>query len=311
MSSFGFSLFGPLGGDTPAPASAVVTVDHVRTGLSRLWLQFRSANPMDEPTSRTNMEKLLAILLAPLNDLELALQQLLQLRSLPVAIGIYLDAIGKLVGQPRGGLDDDDYRRFLYVRIATNRSEGRRSDLIKIAKLILADSAATIIVELTGPAAATITIAGVTVTDGRAAIVRGFLAEAAAAGVRIGLLSSPEPLADQFAFPLAAFADGAATATATSITVDSTAGFPAIGTLQIDIGLAVEETVHYAGLTSTTFTLTAPLAHNHTDGAAVQLEEPSTGDGFGDSAEGENLVDYSVVGSTGGMLVDIRESVSA
>jgi hypothetical protein len=308
MSSLSTPLTFFLGADDDTVATAVVTVDHVRNGLARLCLQFRSARPMDAPEERTNMEKLLAVLLRPFNDLELALQQLIQLRSLPIAVGIQLDVIGDLLGQKRAGLADEDYRRYLFARIATNRAAGRRRDLIKIAKLILNDVSSRVVITNLGPAAATVQIESSLLTDGLAAILLSFLASAAAAGVRLTLLTSPDALADQFAFSCSAFPPSPLTSGATAITVDSTADFPPIGSLVIDTGLAVEETVGYAGTTATSFTLLAPLAHNHLAHCDVQLIEPATGKGFGDSTEGTNLVPYSIVGTTGGTLIDAREA---
>lgn len=309
MSSLATPLAFSLGADDGAVVEAVVTVDHVRNGLSRLCLQFRSAAPFEDPANRTNMEKLLAVLLSPFQELEVAFQQLLQLRSIYVAVGIYLDAIGKLIGQARDGLADEDYRRFLFARIATNRSDGRRRTIIKIAKLVLNDVTGRIVVRTQGPAAYTVQIENSLVTDGLAAILLSFLAEATAAGHRMTLLSSPDAGADQFACACSAFPPSPLTAGATSITVGSTAGFPQIGQLTIDTGLAVEETVGYAGATATTFTLAAPLAHNHLAGCDVQLVEPAAGKGLGDSTEGTNLVAYSIVGSTGGSLIDAREKI--
>lgn len=308
MSSISVPLTFFLGADDDTVATAVVTVDHVRNGLARLCLQFRSSRPMDAPEERTNMEKLLAVLLRPFNDLELAFQQLIQLRALPIAVGIQLDAIGDLLDQKRAGLADEDYRRYLFARIATNRAAGKRRDLIKIAKLILNDVSARIVVTNQGPAAATVQIESSLLTDGLAAILLSFLASAAAAGVRLTLLTSPDPLADQFALSCSAFPPSSLTSGATTITVGDTTGFPPIGSLVIDTGLAVEETVGYAGTTATSFTLLVPLAHNHLARCDVQLVEPATGKGLGDSAEGENLVAYSVVGTIGGTLIDAREA---
>lgn len=310
MSSLSTPLAFSLGGDDTTAAVAVVTVDHVRTGLSRLCLQFRSANPMDDPAGRTNVEKLLAVYLKQFNDLELAFQQLLQLRSLPVATGIYLDAIGKLLDQPRGGLGDDDYRRYLYARIATNRADGKRRTIIKIARLILNDISARIVVTGSGPAAATVQVENSLVPDALAAILLSFLAAAAAAGCRLTLLSSPDLPADQFALSCSAFPPSPLTIGMTTLTVDDTTGWPQIGSLVIDTGLTEVETRGFAGVTATSITLTSALVHNHDARCDVQLVEPSTGQGFGDSAEGENLVPYSAVGTIGGTLIDAREVTS-
>src|SRR5690349_3946784 len=86
-----------------------------------------------------NTEKLLAILATPFQSLENTLQDLLTKRSIDTAEGAQLDVIGKLVGQPRNGLDDDTYRRYCRARIATNRSNGTNENLITITDLIVYD----------------------------------------------------------------------------------------------------------------------------------------------------------------------------
>lgn len=309
MSSLAFSLSAPLGGGSGSTVTtAIVTVDHVRVGLSRLALQFRSAAPMEQPELRTNMEKFLASLLTPFNDLELALQQLLQLRGLYVAVDSALDDIGNLVGQDRGSLGDDDYRRYLFARIATNRSDGKRRSLIKIARLILNDSAAVIEVEALGNATVTVRILSATIADVLAGILVSFLREAPAAGVRLLLESSADTLPASFAFSLSTQAPGALTSTATSVVVLDTSTFPPLGSIVIDAGLAVAETVTYSITSSTVFHVSA-LAHNHTSGADVQLVEPSTGLGFGDSTEAgqPTLIPYNPTGTSGGTLADVRE----
>jgi hypothetical protein len=104
--------------------------DHVERGLARLPSQFR-----DKP----KLKAFLTVLMTPAQPLEDALWQLLTERDIDTAVGDQLDQIGVIVNQPRLGNDDDTYRRFLYVRIAINRSSGTPEELIRIAKLALAD----------------------------------------------------------------------------------------------------------------------------------------------------------------------------
>jgi hypothetical protein len=59
---------------------------------------------------------------------------------LDYAIGDQLDKWGLIVGEVRGGLRDDDYRRFINARILTNRSHGTTDELIAIAQLVTAPS---------------------------------------------------------------------------------------------------------------------------------------------------------------------------
>lgn len=52
------------------------------------------------------------------------------------AYGIWLDWLGKIVGQPRNSLSDTDYLTTIKLRIRANRSHGRAEDIIQIAALL-------------------------------------------------------------------------------------------------------------------------------------------------------------------------------
>lgn len=54
------------------------------------------------------------------------------------AVGANLERWGQLVDEPRGGLSDEDYRRFIEARIAANRSGGSTEEIIRIWKLVVA-----------------------------------------------------------------------------------------------------------------------------------------------------------------------------
>ena len=49
----------------------------------------------------------------------------------------FLDVVGELVGQPRTGLADAQYLTTLYLRIATNHSEGKTTDWSNFASILL------------------------------------------------------------------------------------------------------------------------------------------------------------------------------
>ena len=249
-----------------------------------------------------NYEKLIAALTAPAADFELVCQQLLTLRSIYVAIGVQLDEIGDIVGQDRNGLDDDDYRRYLFARIATNRSAGKRSDLITISKLILNDPSATVYVDNQGTAAVVVRILEMVLGDALAEILLSFLQLAPAAGVRIILETATADDAHSFTTGVTAFATGTPTAGDTTIAVGSTAGFPASGSLVLDAGLAVQETVTYTGVGPTTFLGVSALAHNHVTKSAVQWAD-SPGLGFALStfpAGALSIGDTTITASTTG-----------
>jgi hypothetical protein len=56
--------------------------------------------------------------------------------NLETATGAQLLVLGRLVGQEKGGLDDDTYRLYIKARIAANRSSGTPEELINIARLL-------------------------------------------------------------------------------------------------------------------------------------------------------------------------------
>lgn len=57
-------------------------------------------------------------------------------RGLDLAIGVQLDALGLIVGEPRRGRNDEAYRRAIRFRIFVNISKGRPSDLIYVTQYI-------------------------------------------------------------------------------------------------------------------------------------------------------------------------------
>lgn len=69
-------------------------------------------------------------------ELEDEIDDLLTMRLLDTAEGANLDLYGNIVDEPRGGLDDVDYRRFIKAKILINLSRGTPTDLINIWKLL-------------------------------------------------------------------------------------------------------------------------------------------------------------------------------
>ncbi len=126
-----------------------------------------------------------AIVGAGVQPIEDALTQLLTQRTLDTAVGAQLDAIGVIVGQARGGLDDDTYRLYLRARIAVHRSNGTFNDLIKVATLLVDDDAAMIVIHNEGTATVRLFVSNVVLTDDIAAVIANFEQSAVSAGVRI------------------------------------------------------------------------------------------------------------------------------
>lgn len=147
-----------------------------------------------------NIEKLLACLIAPCQDLEDALQQLKLERFVDTADGEQLDVIGRIAGQRRLGLDDDTYRRYIRARVATHNSDGTTEDLLTICDLIVYDDLATYVLTQEGIATARLSVIDIMLTSALGTILFGFLNVARSTGVRIILNWWESDPADMFRF---------------------------------------------------------------------------------------------------------------
>jgi hypothetical protein len=136
------------------------------------------------------IEKILVILSEQAQELENALWDVYYYRSIDNAFGAVLDTLGALVGQPRNGLDDADYRRYIRARIVANKSNSTVEDLILIARLILNDPAATVVVDQEGAAAVVVRIEDLAVEESLAETLISFLRTSKAAGDRLILQTS-------------------------------------------------------------------------------------------------------------------------
>lgn len=133
-----------------------------------------------------NIQKLLDAVLTPMQDVEDALMQCLNDRTIDNATGINLDIIGKLVGEPRGTYaDDDEYRIGIRARVQANRSSGTIENHIKVAKLIINDATAHFKVENHGRANVIVRVQDVLTSDSLAALLIRFLNDTASGGVRV------------------------------------------------------------------------------------------------------------------------------
>lgn len=100
--------------------------DHEERAVNRLASQFRK--PL--------IEGMLKALVKPMQGIEDAGKDVQELRWLDTATGVQLDLFGTIVGEPRGGKEDETYRRFLRARILINTSEGLAEQVIKIFNTI-------------------------------------------------------------------------------------------------------------------------------------------------------------------------------
>lgn len=102
--------------------------DHVQRGLAKRISQY-----LEKPL----LERWIAIYLKQVQLFEDALWGVLISRSVDTAVGVNLDALGRIVGQPRRGQTDDQYRIYIRAKIIVNLSRGRWPELWDLARLLL------------------------------------------------------------------------------------------------------------------------------------------------------------------------------
>lgn len=102
--------------------------DHVARALAILPSQFADA---------TKLRALLTALTAQVQLLDDDAWACIEDRMLDTAEGAQLDQYGKVLGQPRDGLADDDYRALLGIRILANRSNGQADAILRVVAGLL------------------------------------------------------------------------------------------------------------------------------------------------------------------------------
>ena len=105
--------------------------DHSDAALARLPAQHQGT---------TNWTALIGAIAAGYQRVEDALWSLLVDRTLDSAAGAQLDVLGRIVGQPRNGMDDATYLIWLKVRIRVNRSSGTATDIHDVFALLGANA---------------------------------------------------------------------------------------------------------------------------------------------------------------------------
>ncbi len=100
---------------------------HVADGLAHLAYQFQ-----DLP----HFEAILTAWLNRIQEIEDVLWELIDERTIDAAVGVQLDGIGAIVGEPRLGKTDDEYRLFIKARRLVNLSSGTVPELIEILGLL-------------------------------------------------------------------------------------------------------------------------------------------------------------------------------
>lgn len=90
-------------------------IDHAAQAVGNLLSQFRNS---------ARLQELITIFCAEIQSLENLYHELYDECTLETAVGVQLDMEGKIVGWPRMGLSDDDYRAMIKVAIVINQTDG-------------------------------------------------------------------------------------------------------------------------------------------------------------------------------------------
>lgn len=89
-----------------------------------------TARLLSQLSEATNLQNLLQAIAASSQNLEDTLQALVEERTIAGAEGEQLDQLGLIVGEARGGRDDDEYRSGIRARIAANVSRSTPEDVM-------------------------------------------------------------------------------------------------------------------------------------------------------------------------------------
>lgn len=95
------------------------------------------SNVLSQLQGKPNFEDLLTVMVDPCQDVEDTLYDLVTERQLDTAEGVNLDQYGKVVGAARRGLSDENYRRYIRVRIQANRSNGQADVILDVVSFLV------------------------------------------------------------------------------------------------------------------------------------------------------------------------------
>jgi len=128
------------------------------------------------------------VLVKQIQRLEETVFALIVDRTIGGAIGEQLDAYGRLIGEPRGALSDQDYRLFLAARIKTNRSSGTIETIIDVVSTVT--NATRIAYMAHHPAAFTVQYESDVLTAAYRTRVKNQIASMVPAGVRFDVVDA-------------------------------------------------------------------------------------------------------------------------
>lgn len=159
------------------PGDAYRTTDHEDQGLDVLLEQYRH---------KVRIPAWLTVYLDEVQALEDAAYDVLLKRIFDNASGAQLDALGRIVGEPRRSLDDTSFKIFIRARILINRSTGTAPQILAILALL---SATTVLFNECFPAAMLLEFTAV--PDRDVTLIATLLRQAKAGGCWLGVVAPP------------------------------------------------------------------------------------------------------------------------
>lgn len=94
----------------------------------------KAVNRITDDLKKENFEKFVTVYTEEIQELEDALIILANQKDIETVTGVWLDFLGKLIGEPRGGRNDEDYRASLKLKIAANTSDGTPDLIMSLAR---------------------------------------------------------------------------------------------------------------------------------------------------------------------------------
>lgn len=99
-------------------------IDQVAQGLAR------NIDFLD----KENFNKLIQLFLEEVQEIEVATLSIADQKNVATAVGVWLDYIGKIVGEARKARTDKEYRSALLLKIAANNSDATPNTIIDLTK---------------------------------------------------------------------------------------------------------------------------------------------------------------------------------
>ena len=144
--------------DTPTPSQLERFDGHIDRALSRQLVAFK-AQPNLEAWITAHVAQLEGS--SPVHTtIEDVLEGVASVYDIDNGVGAQLDVVGVIVGRPREGLPDADYRLRLTAQILVNISEGTVEDVLAVAR-VLVGSGVVVKLQRFTPAAIVIDVEGV------------------------------------------------------------------------------------------------------------------------------------------------------